>query len=144
MPTFDTTATSPRAPKEVFAYLAHFSNAARWDPGVVSARETTPGEPRQGSRYRLEVLFFGLRSSLEYRIEEIDAPHRVVLQAENSVFRSTDVIEVSSAPGGGSTVTYHATLRPKGPFAVFSPLVALAFRRVCRRAATGLRVTLAT
>jgi len=67
----------------------------------------------------------------------------VVLRAENAVVRSTDVIAVESAPGGGSTVTYEATLTMKGPSALLSPLVALAFRRIGHRAAAGLRAALA-
>jgi hypothetical protein len=136
-------ASSPRPPTDVFAYLARFSNAAEWDPGVTAAEDTTPGPPALGSRYRLIARFLGLSVPLEYRIEEIDAPRRVVLRAENNMVRSTDVIEVSAAPGGGSTVTYEATLTPKGATAVLAPLLGMAFRRVGDRASAGLRTMLA-
>ena len=84
----------PDTPADVFEYLARFSNAAYWDPGVSSAEDITPGPPAYGSTYRLVVRFLGLSVPLEYRIEEIDTPKRVVLRAENSMVRSTDVIEV--------------------------------------------------
>lgn len=143
MPTYVASARSPRAPAEVFADLAHFSHAEQWDPGVQSALAITPGPPALGSAYRLLTRYLGRSVALDYRIEEIDPPRRVVLQAENAVIRSTDVIEVAEAPGGGAIVTYKATLTVKGPSALISPLVALAFRRIGDRAATGLRAWLA-
>ena len=106
--------TSPRPPAEVFDYMARFSNAAEWDPGVVEATEVNPGVPALGSTYRLVVRSFGRATPLEYRIVEMDRPHRVVLRAENSAVRSTDVIAVSSGPGSGSTLTYDATLDAQG------------------------------
>ena len=100
MATYRTSVSSPRPPADVFAYLARFSNAAHWDPGVAAAEDVTAGPPAFGSTYRLQVRFLGLTVPLEYRIEEIDAPNRVVLQAENSMVRSTDVIEVAEALTG--------------------------------------------
>jgi len=143
MSTYHTTVDSPWPPADTFTYMARFSNAAKWDPGVLAAEETEPGPPRRGSTYRLVVGALGRRLSLEYRIEEIDPPRRVVLQAENAVIRSTDVIEVSPLEGGGSRVTYAATLRAKGAALMLAPLVAVALRRVGDRAAAGLKAALA-
>jgi Polyketide cyclase / dehydrase and lipid transport len=134
---------SPRHPADVFEYLARFSNAAHWDPGVSSAEEITPGPPACGSAYRLVVKFLGLSVPLEYRIEEIDPPTRVSLRAENSIIRSTDVIEVAPADGGGSIVTYEATLAPKGVSTLLEPLLGAVFRGIGDRAAAGLRAALA-
>ena len=143
MATYRTSVSSPRPPADVFSYLARFSNAAQWDPGVSAAEEITPGPPAFGSTYRLMVRFLGHTVPLEYRIEEIDPPNRVVLRAENAMFRSTDVIEVAPAPSGGSTVTYEATLTPKGPSRALAPLLGTVFRGIGDRAATGLRSSLA-
>jgi uncharacterized protein YndB with AHSA1/START domain len=143
MSTCRATVASTWSPEDVFAYLARFSNAAKWDPGVLTSEDTEPGSPRCGSTYRLVVWALGRRVPLEYRIEEIDPPRRVVLHAENSAIRSTDVIEVSPAPGGGSTVTYKATIRAKGGAALLTPLVGVALRRIGDRAAAGLRAALA-
>ncbi len=143
MSTYRATIASTWSPEDAFAYMARFSNAAKWDPGVLSSEDTDPGPPRYGSTYRLVVGALGRRVPLEYRVEEIDPPRRVVLQAENSVIRSTDVIEVSPAPGGGSTVTYEATIRTKGAAALLTPLVGAALRRIGDRAAAGLKAALA-
>jgi hypothetical protein len=143
MVTYRTSVSSPQPPADVFAYLARFSNAVHWDPGVSAAEDITPGPPAFGSTYRLMVRFFGFTLPLEYRIEEIDAPKRVVLRAENAMVRSTDAIEVALTLGGGSTVTYEATLTPKGASAALAPLIGVIFRRIGDRAAAGLRAALA-
>ncbi|MGP0108009.1 MAG: SRPBCC family protein [Acidimicrobiales bacterium] len=143
MATYRARVTSPRPPAEVFDYMARFSNAAEWDPGVTEATEVDPGVPTLGSTYRLMVRAFGRAVPFEYRIAEFDRPHRVVLSAENSMVRSTDVIEVSAGPGGGSTLIYDATLGLKGAAALFTPLLGLSFRRIGDRAIVGLRTALA-
>jgi hypothetical protein len=143
MATYRTSVSSPRSPADVFAYLARFSNAAGWDPGVSAAQDITAGAPALGSTYRLMVRFLGRTVPLEYRIEYIDPPRRVVLRAENAVVRSTDVISVAPTLGGGSTVTYEATLTPKGLSAAMAPLLSVLFRRIGDRAAAGLRASLA-
>jgi hypothetical protein len=143
MARYRTMVKTAESPAEAFAYLARFSNAAEWDPGVTSAEALTPGPPALGSTYRLVVKFLGLSTPIEYRIDEIDVPTRVVLQAENAAVRSRDVIEVEKGQDGGSLVHYEANLEAKGVFVVLSPMIALAFRRVGDRAAEGLRRALA-
>lgn len=61
-------------PTEVFDYMARFSNAVEWDPGVTEATEVDPGAPAIGSRYRLTVRAFGRAVPLEYRIAELTGP----------------------------------------------------------------------
>lgn len=143
MSTYRTTVDSPWPPADTFAYMARFSNAAKRDPGVLASEETEPGPPRRGSTYRLVVGALGRRLPLEYRIEAIDPPRRVVLRAENAAIRSTDVIEVSPLAGGGSKVTYEATLRAKGAALALAPLLGVALRRIGDRAAAGLKAALA-
>ena len=142
MSTYRTTASSTWPPAEAFAYMARFSNAAKWDPGVLTAEDAGQAPPSRGSTYRLVVGVLGQRVPLEYRIEEIDPPRRVVLKAQNAMISSTDVIEVSPAPGGGSAVIYKATLTPKGPAVLLTPLVGVALRHIGDRAAAGLRAVL--
>ena len=121
--------------------MARFSNAAEWDPGVNDATEDG-GIPALSSTYRLTVRTFGRTMPLEYRITELDRPHRVVLSAENSMVRSTDVIEVVADPAGGAILTYGATLGLRGVAVLLTPLLGLLFRRIGTRAMVGLRAAL--
>jgi hypothetical protein len=142
MARYRTTVESTKSPEEAFDYLAEFSNAREWDPGIVEAANLTGDPVGSGSRFRLVSRFLGRRVPLEYRITEYERPTRVVLVADEASIRSTDEIRVAAA-GGGSRVTYEADLRLKTPLGgVMDPLLALAFRRIGARAAAGLREAL--
>jgi Polyketide cyclase / dehydrase and lipid transport len=144
MATYRARVSSQLPPAEVFDYMARFSNAAEWDPGVIEADEDGGGlpGPALGSSFRLMVRSVGRAIPLEYRIVEFDRPRRVVLRAENSIVRSTDVISVVPGPGTGSTITYDAKLQLKGAAALFTPMLGLWLRRIGDRAVVGLRATL--
>jgi hypothetical protein len=136
--TYRARVTSPRPPTDVFDYKARFPNAAKWDPGVIAATENSEG-PTLGSTHRMRVRTFGRAIPLEYRIAEFDRPLRVVLSGESSTVRPTDVIEVAADLGGGTIVTYDATLGLKAVAVLFIPLLDLLFRRIRAWAVVGLR-----
>lgn len=129
---------------DAFDYMARFSNAAKWDPGVLGAEDLDQGLPRLASVYRLQIKMLGRPVPLDYRIVELDRPKRVVLEAQNSMICSRDAIEVTPAGPGASKVTYSATLTGRGLAALASPLLALALRRLGDRAAAGLRAALSS
>ena len=143
MATYSVRVPSSLPPAEAFAYMARFSNAAEWDPGVVGAEELTPGPPEIGrSTYRLKVGFAGRQVPLDYHVADIDEPTRVVFVAENGQVRSVDTISVSPSEGGGSVVSYDATLSLKGVAVLLTPFLGRSFRRIGDRAAAGLRTKL--
>ena len=144
MARYRTTVHSTKSPEEAFDYLARFSNAREWDPGIVEAVDLTGDPVGPGSRFRLVSRFLGRRVPLEYRVTDYERPTRVVLAADEASIRSTDAISVVAADQG-SRVTYEADLRLKVPFgSLMDPLLALAFRRIGDRAAAGLRKALST
>ncbi len=126
---------SPAA--ETFGYLAAFSNAAEWDPGVLAGEHLDPGPVGAGSRFRLVVPFLGARMSLTYKVIGFVPDREVLLRAANALLRSTDRIVVTGA-ADGSTVSYDAEVRLRGPLQVLDPLLRPGFRVVAERAAAGL------
>ena len=126
---------SPAA--ETFGYLAAFSNAAEWDPGVLAGEHLDPGPVRAGSRFRLVVPFLGARMSLTYEVIRFVPDREVLLHAANALLRSTDRIVVTGA-ADGSTVSYDAEVRLRGPLRVLDLLLRPGFRVVAERAAAGL------
>ncbi len=126
---------SPAA--ETFGYLATFSNAAEWDPGVLAGEQLDAGPPGAGSRFRLKVPFLGARMSLTYQVISFVPDREVLLHAANAVLRSTDKIVVTGA-ADGSTVSYHAEVRLRGLLQALDPLLRPGFRIVAERAAAGL------
>ena len=47
-----------RSVADVFDYVADFSNAAEWDPGIAEATKVTDGQVRMGSEFDVVALFF--------------------------------------------------------------------------------------
>jgi carbon monoxide dehydrogenase subunit G len=126
---------------DTFAYMATFSNAARWDPGVRSAEQLDPGPVGAGTRFRLVVPFLGRRMSLTYRVTEFRPDAEVVLEASNRLIRSTDRISVAP-DADGARVGYHADVRLRGPLSLLDPLLGRGFRAAADRAPAGLARTL--
>jgi hypothetical protein len=126
---------SPAA--ETFGYLATFSNAAEWDPGVLAGEQLDAGPLGAGSRFRLKVPFLGARMSLTYEVIRFVPGQEVQLGAASGLLRSTDTIVVTGA-ADGSTVSYDAEVQLRGPLRMLDPFLRPGFRVVAERAAAGL------
>jgi len=136
------TVSTDRSVDEVFEYLAEFSNAAEWDPGVSEARRLDVGPVGRGSAFRLLVRVGQRTVPLDYRIVAFEPPTRVDVVADNGVVRSEDHMTVTANAAGGSTVTYDADLRLRGAFVLAEPLVRAMFHRIGDRGIAGLREVL--
>jgi hypothetical protein len=134
---YQATVPSHRPAAETFTYLATFSNAADWDPGVLAGEQLDPGPVRPGTRFRLVVPFLGLRMTLTYHVNSYQPGHEVVLAATSGLLHATDKIVVTSG-ADGSAVSYEAEVRLRGPLHLLDPLLRPGFRAVADRAAAGL------
>jgi NAD(P)-dependent dehydrogenase (short-subunit alcohol dehydrogenase family) len=142
MSRYQGTVVSERPAEETFDYMAEFSNAAEWDPGVAGAERLDDGPVGLGSVFRLGVRIGSRVTPLDYRVVAYDRPHRVVLLGESDTIRSEDTMTVVPRPEGGSILTYDADLRLLGPLALLNPLLPLPFRRIGDRGLGGLRSVL--
>ena len=131
-----------KGPQEVFDYLSDFSNAREWDPGVLEAERLGGGPVSDGTEFRLVAKFLGRSNTLVYRVVEPDPPSAVSFRGENQSVVSLDRITFQPH-GTGTTVTYDADLKLKGPLKLADPLLAIAFKRVGDQALGGLRRQLA-
>jgi hypothetical protein len=132
---------SQRSAADTFDYLATFSNAAQWDPGVVAGQQLDPGPVGEGTRFRLELAFLGHRVSLTYLITQFVPGREVVLTAEGRLLKATDRITVTGADP--VRVHYDAAVRLQGPLMMLDPLLNRGFRTAADRAAAGLTRALA-
>src|SRR5271157_1045 len=137
MARYHATVESRSSATETFGYLATFSHAADWDPGVLAGEQLGVGPVRAGTRFRLVVPFLGVRMSLTYEIIRFVPDREVLLAATSGLLRSTDQIVVTGG-ADGSTVSYDAEVRLRGPLQVLDPLLRPGFRVVAERAAAGL------
>jgi NAD(P)-dependent dehydrogenase (short-subunit alcohol dehydrogenase family) len=142
MARFRGTVVSPWSIEETFDYLADFSNAAEWDPGVDRAERIDGGQVEAGAVFRLDVRVGARVIPLDYRVVEYERPGRVVLLGESGTIRSEDTITVVPTSTGGSILTYVADLRLLGRLAVLNPLLPAPFRRIGDRGLAGLRQVL--
>ncbi|MEP6976847.1 MAG: SRPBCC family protein [Thermoleophilia bacterium] len=130
-----------RSVEEAFAYVADFSNAEEWDPGVVEAAKLTEGSVRLGSEFDLVALFRGKRHRFRYVVTDFDENRRIVLAAEGDRVDSVDQIALEPA-GTGARITYVADLQLKGIFRLASPLLAPVVNRMGDAALEGLKTVL--
>ena len=137
MARYHATVESRRPATETFGYLATFSNAAEWDPGVLAGEQLDPGPAGAGSRFRLVVPFLGVRMSLTYEVIRFVPDREVLLHAANGVLQATDRIVVTGT-ADGSTVSYDTEVRLRGTLRVLDPVPRPGFRAVAERAAAGL------
>jgi carbon monoxide dehydrogenase subunit G len=140
--TYSTDIQAAKGQEEVFEYMATFSNAREWDPGVVDGEALTPGPAAVGSVYRLGVRLAGRVVRFDYEVLELDRPRRVVLRATHGHLVSTDTITVEGT-GPGSRVRYEAVLEARGLLRLASPLIDRSFSTMADRGAAGLRAALA-
>jgi hypothetical protein len=143
MASYEATIRSARSADETFGYLAVFSNAAQWDPGVLTGEQLDAGPVRVGSRFRLVVPFLGLRLPLVYRVTELSAADReVTLEARNGLLAARDRMTVTDQQAGPVRVSYRAEVSLRGPMRILGPLLSKGFSSVGDRAAAGLSAAL--
>jgi len=124
--------------EEAFDALVDFSRTADWDPSVESASRLDRGPIAPGSRFRVVVRAFGVRSALDYELVVAERPHRIVLRARKGALTSLD--EITLAPrGDGVRVTYDARITLAGIAQLADPLLGAWFQRSGARSAEGLR-----
>lgn len=142
MAKYEAVITSGWPAAETFSYLATFSNAAHWDPGVLSGEQIDPGAVRLGTRFRLTVPFLGRRLALIYQVTHLAAGREVTLAAVSRLLRATDRITVEDL-GDHAVVSYEARVQLRAVLALLDPLLRRGFQRVGSRAAAGLSAVLA-
>jgi carbon monoxide dehydrogenase subunit G len=130
------TMTVPRPVDEVVAYLADFTNAVEWDPGTVRCKRLDDGPVAVGARWHNVSKVLGRETELEYRLQTLEPGH-IVLVGTNKSATSTDDITVV-ANGGGTEITYSATIELNGLVALAAPIMKLAMERLGDGTVTGI------
>ena len=141
MPTYVAEISSPLAPDEVWSRVADVTRFAQWDPGTRKAVQVEGDGPGLGAAYVLTVGSLRGPLDLRYEVTEFEPPRRLRLVADTGTLRSDDQITIEPA-GAGSRVTYRAYLGLHGVWTVFTPALAVAFRRIGAKGAAGLRTYL--
>lgn len=126
---------------EAFAYVADFSNAAEWDPGVVEASKLTQGPVREGTGFDVVALFRGKRRRFDYVVSAFDENRRVVLSGDGERARSVDEITFTEA-GPKTRIVYVADIHLKGVLRLAEPLLEPTMNKMGDAALAGLKSVL--
>jgi len=124
--------------QDAFDFIADFSNAARWDPGVATAVRLDSGPIREGTRVRLGVRMAGRVAPMEYVVTTWQPPHRVVLTGQGSGVAAVDDIRFEATPTG-TRIDYTADIRLRGILRLAAPFAGGAFARIARDARDGMQ-----
>jgi carbon monoxide dehydrogenase subunit G len=130
-----------RPPAEAFAYVADFTTAAEWDPGIVSSKRVA-GDGGRGSSYEVVAEFRGKRLPFTYTVTELEPGRRIVLDGRGEKARSVDTILVEGLADGGSRITYEAEFTLNGVFRLATPFLGGTFREMGAKALAGLKAAL--
>jgi hypothetical protein len=141
MPRYRATIPSRWDPARTFAYIADFSNAAEWDPGVVRASRVAGADSGRAAAFDLVIRSAGREMPLRYQVASL-AGQKITFRAETERLESVDTITVVPAEHG-SLVEYDARLSLRGLGRLLNPLLALSFHRIGERARRSLTHRLA-
>lgn len=132
----------PRPIAGCFRYLADFSTAEQWDPGVYRAEKLSPGAPAIGTEFQLWLNSFGRRIPMHYQLLALESPWRIQLRGEGDGFRADDLICLRALGRHRTEIDYQADLSFSNRLSRLEPLLGAAMRRMGRRALAGLGTAL--
>jgi uncharacterized membrane protein len=120
---------------EVFAFAGDYENDPLWRSGVVEMRYETPGGLRAGAWTREVMRILGGRATTVAEVVEHERDRRTAFESRGGPVPVWGNRTFEPA-GGGTRFTYELSMRPGGPWAHLTPLLATVLRR---RAARDLR-----
>ena len=132
------TATTKLTRTAAFDYIGDFGNIERWDPGVVSVTQATPGDVGVDTAYDLVLSYRGRQMEMRYVITEYSPGHKIVLEGKGARVRAIDVIDFVDE-NGGALITYTADLSLKGLGRFVEPLLGGRLRQIGSDAVAGMR-----
>ncbi|MER5890306.1 SRPBCC family protein [Streptomyces sp. NPDC001941] len=112
----------------VVAYLADFAHTVHWDPGTRECRRIGEGPVEVGARWLNTSTFRGRTTRLTYVLERQE-PGRLTFTGRNKTATTTDDLHFG-AEGGGTRITYQATISFHGLARLAEPVLKREFERL--------------
>jgi carbon monoxide dehydrogenase subunit G len=109
------TAHVDAAPDAVFDFLADLENLPRWQTGIVSAEQTTPGPVGPGTRAHVIRELMGQRLAVDLALTGFEPGRRLELESGASGIGVAATLEL--APDGqGTQLTFAMRIRAQSVF----------------------------
>jgi uncharacterized protein YndB with AHSA1/START domain len=134
MESFQNVVTIRRPPEEVFAFLADFQNAPRWNYAIEQTRKTSAGPTGVGATYR-QTRTLPSRSEETFAVTVSEPPTRLAIKGRIGPFRAR-VSYLLEPAAGGTRLTNDVELEPSS--ALLRLLGPLATRQVNAAVARNL------
>jgi uncharacterized membrane protein len=102
-------------PEAVWRVVADPRNLPAWDRHIRSVRGVPSGGLQKGSRYRTEIRFMGIRTTIEAEVLEIDPPREATVRL-SGLLEATVRSRVTALDHGRSRLEHQIHFRlPGGP-----------------------------
>lgn len=101
-------------PEDVWTVASDPKNLPQWDRHIESV-ELPEGPLRLGTRYRVRLRFFAVRTTVEARVLEWEPPWRSVVRLEG-MLEAIVTTSIASLPYERSVLRHEVTFRFRGPF----------------------------
>ena len=139
------TVTTDWTPEQAFVYMADARNFAEWDPGTERStlEQSSPASdgPGPGAVFAVQVHVGPPTITLHYETVRHEPNGRVTLRAVHPMMELVDDVSVDVVDGV-TTVTYDATVTPRGVAKILGPLFDRGFAKTAEKGADGLRARL--
>lgn len=127
-----------RSVADCYRYLADFSTSEQWDPGVRRAEKRTPGAPREGSRFALELDVLGRSVAAEYALQQTVPDRHLALSGSGEGFSVVDRMDFTDLGPRRTRIRYRADMTLDSPPAALRPLLSAWGARLADNAMQGL------
>jgi uncharacterized protein YndB with AHSA1/START domain len=108
-----------RPPEDVWDYFTDIANDPEWSPSTKSSQKTSDGPLSVGTTFLVDRKQSG-QTEMEY--VEYTRPTRWILKGSAKPASFTYTADLAVA-GGGTDLTSHMQLEPKGAFKLMSPFM---------------------
>lgn len=131
-----------RSLADCFRYVRDFSTIEQWDPGVYRAEKLTPGMPREGSEFLLQLKIGGKRVPMRYVLTRCVDNVELELQGRNDTLAALDTLSFSALDDEHTEITYTAELTLSSLPQALRPVMMPSLNRLGKKAAKGLAMAL--
>jgi uncharacterized protein YndB with AHSA1/START domain len=135
MPILRLSQTIERPANDVFSVIADFDKLATWNPAIKGARQISPGDPGEGTRFEMTVQGFG---NVPQTLEEFEKDRRARYVPNFGVMTGGHRF-LLTAEGARTRVDHELEMTPRGLFKLMTPMMVMMGHKNLRRTAEALK-----
>lgn len=95
---------------EVFAVVTNYDHAVRWQDGVISSRQSTPGDPRVGTQIQYTRKIAGRDFETKAKITRLEADAAIRIESSGKLYTYSGGYDFAPDGDSATRVTYQGTI----------------------------------